>query len=156
MSNQMSQGSVSRIFYGLSFGGYLLIVLAGLGFGFRYSFLDKMMPYQLEALNTPWESIDPVMQVLILNFIKSYAAGWLVTGISVLFLLMFPFRKKELWSYWALFVISFTEMGIIAFRTYQVKLHTSGNPPLTGVLMIVGIVILSFIFSMISKKSTDL
>ena len=52
------------------------------------------------------------------------------------------------------FAVSFTELAIIAYRTYQVKINTPGNPPLAGVLIITGICLLSFVCSLLSRKRT--
>ncbi|MCF8395689.1 MAG: hypothetical protein K9H06_17465 [Melioribacteraceae bacterium] len=140
------------VLHKMAYYGYLLVALASLILGIRYSLSNKLMPYQLEALKTTMDALQPGYKVLLMNFMKSYAAGWIITGLSMLFLLHFPFRKFETWSYWALGIISLTEAGIISWRTYMVKLHSSGNPPLTGVLIILTVALLSFVFSLISRR----
>jgi hypothetical protein len=138
------------VFHKLAYYGYLLVALASLILGIRYSLSAKLMPYQLEALKTSMSELDSDYKVLLMNFMKSYAAGWITTGLSMLFLLHFPFQKFEVWSYWALAVVSLTEVSIIARRTYMVKLNTPGNPPLAGVAILLIITLVSFIFSLIS------
>lgn len=143
------------VFHKLAYFGYLLVAIASLTLGIRYSLANKLLPYHLEALKTSMEALEPSYKVLLMNFMKSYAAGWIITGLSMLFLLHFPFKQLESWSYWALGIISLTEVCIIAFRTYMVKIGTDGNPPLTGVLIMLGLAMMSFVFSLISLKTSS-
>ena len=143
------------VFHKLAYFGYLLVALASLALGVRYSLSNRLMPYQLEALKATMDSLEPGYRILLMNFMKSYAAGWIIAGISMLFLLHFPFRNFEYWSYWAIAIIAITEAGIIAFRTYMVKVNTEGTPPLTGILIMLVLVIISFVFSLMSLKTSN-
>lgn len=147
---------LKSICYYISFWGYIFAALLVIVVGIRYSFVDKMMPYQIKALGRSWESVDPTMQILTLNFIKSYAAGWVTTGVSMLFLLVFPFRARELWSYFAVFTVAGIEISVILFRTIQVDLKTAGDPPVYGIIVLLISVCLFFVLSILSRYSSNM
>ncbi len=136
----------------LSFIGYSLVALAGLAMGIMYTFADEIMPYHLDALGSSWEELNSGTQWMLLNYERSVAAGFITTSVALFFLLLFPLRKGETWSKIAAFVIPFVEMGNMALRTASVSENTPANPPLVGVISLLSITFISFIFSIISRR----
>ncbi len=137
----------------IAFSGYLLIALALLAVGIRYTIAGQIMPYHVEAIGTAWENLNPGTQVMTLNFMKSAAAGFITTAIAILFLLMFPFRKGEGWSKWALLSIVLAEEILIGFYTYNVKTLTPADPPLIAPFIVIAIAVISFFLSLNNNQS---
>lgn len=142
------------LLYKISYAGYLIVALIIIFTGFRYFFSDRIMTYLLDALDSDWDSLNPNHRVLLLNFMKSYAIGWVVTGVAILFLLQFPYSERETWSYWAMGFIALVKVSVITWRTYCVKTNTPGNPPLAGLISLLCITVFSCICSMISLIGT--
>ncbi len=125
--------------------GYSLVAVAALSFGIRYLLASQVMSYHLVAMgNSSWEGMSLGMQTMTLNFMKSAAAGFVTCAIAIFFLIVFPFRKDESWSRWALLLVSISELSIVTYCTYQVKTLTPANPPLTASLILIGICIFGF------------
>ncbi len=134
--------NIRKVLAGMSNG---LVALGVLSTGMRYLLSTRVMSYHQEALGSSWEMLSPGTQVMTLNFMKSAAAGFVTCAVAIIFLLVFPFRKGEPWSRWALLSISLCELSIIAYCTHQVKSLTPANPPLVVLLILVSLSILGFL-----------
>ncbi len=126
----------------ISFACFFIFALAELTTAVRYFSSSRIMTYHLAAMDTTWEALTPGMQVMTLNFMKAGGLSFFMTGIMILLILFFPFRKQEPWSIWALFIISTTHVAAMLIIVFTVKLNTLGNPP-TSPLIIFGCIALS-------------
>jgi hypothetical protein len=124
--------------------GFALVALNWLTFGILYTFASRIMPYHLQAMGSDWEGLAPGIRVMSLNFMKSAAAGFLSSATAVGFLLLFPFRRREPWSVWALAAVTFLELFIVLFRTINVKRNTGAKVPLRPQIVFSVIAVISF------------
>lgn len=134
---------------------YTLVAIATLIFGIRFTLSSTLMPYHLDALGTTWDALDANSRVLMLNFMKSYAAGFITTAIAMLIILYIPFLKGDLWAYIAVFAIAMVELSNILFRTLSVQKNTPANPPAAGLVIMLAVVVSSFILSMVSRINSS-
>lgn len=139
----------------ISFVGFLLVALY-LGWnGILYVTATKIMSYHQEAMGVPWDNLTPGIQVMSLNFMKAAGAGMLTASIAILFLLFIPFRRGEIWSRWALLIISLNEIILIMLRVIDVSSRAPANPPLIPYVVIGVVVLISFILSIGMKKPIE-
>lgn len=132
----------------LSFIGYLLVIIAMFGAGLVYTISDRIQPYHLNAMESSWDLLTIGIRTMSLNFMKSAGAGFLSSGLGMLFILIYSFRKNEKWANYGLLSIGITQIGIIACRTYNVLINTKATPPLVPLIMIIIILIISFILGL--------
>ncbi len=124
--------------------GFSLVAVNWLTFGILYTSASKIMPYHLQAMGSDWEGLAPGVRVMSLNFMKSAATGFLSSAAAVGFLLIFPFRRGEAWSVWALGAVTFLELFIVLFRTLNVKKNTGAQVPMGPQIVFAAIAVISF------------
>ncbi len=78
-----------KIAFVIYFVGSLSLIV----FSIVYLSCSTIMPYHQEAIKIAWEELSTELQILLQAFIKMVAAGFFVTGLSALILLLIPFRK---------------------------------------------------------------
>ena len=113
----------------ISFSLYMVTTIAVLLIGVVYAFWKTIMPYHIDALETPWEDIDPRVQILLKALLNGGGYFGLSTGVAMLLILMIPFRAGELWAGYAVGVIGLIGALPLGMIVYGVKKHTAGNPP---------------------------
>lgn len=128
----------------ISFIGFLIIAIFLAGNGILYLLSSEIMPYHQIAMGMSWEEMSIGTQIMSLSFMKSAATGFLAVSIAMLFILFIPFRKKEKWSIWALFIISSVELGIVLSRIVTIRINTLANPPMIPNIVLLIISIISF------------
>ena len=139
---------IMRLALKISFVCYLLIVAALAYTGIRYLLASEIMSYHLAAMGSSWDDLSPGAKVMTLCFMKSAAAGFVASSISVLFLLMFPFRKGERWAIWAIPAVVLSELIIVIACQYYIIINTPGRPDIISTGALAVIAALSFILSM--------
>ncbi len=94
-----------------------------------------------------WEELGPRLQVLLQCFIKIAAAGFLVTGLTLLILLFIPFRQGEQWAHWAIPLLGIVFFGFSLYCAARqaIKTHVATPWPVNLLVMIMNIV--AFILS---------
>jgi hypothetical protein len=136
----------------IAFVGYLLVALLFALNGIVYLVANQVMPYHQEAMGGSWNSFSTGVQVMSLNFMKAAGAGMITTSISILFLLFIPFKKGEVWSSWAIFIIAMNEIILIFLRVIDVRSKTPGKPDFIFLIIEGFIIIVCFIISLFGMK----
>ena len=126
---------------------YFLSALGSITFGIAYLSCSTIMPYHQEAINTSWEELSTGLQVLLEALVKLVAAGFFVTGLSMLILLLIPFRRGEKWAHWAIPIVGIVWSGFSLYVSATVAIKTHASTPwpasIAGIIMIVAAFILS-------------
>lgn len=134
----------------ISFSGYLLVAIMLTFTGIKYLFASRIMPYHLKAMESNWDNLTFGVKVMSLNFMKVASAGFLTTSIIIFFLLFFPFQSREIWSVWALSLVSLNEVIILLSRLIDISRKTPSkhisNIILTSSMAV--IIVISFMFSL--------
>jgi hypothetical protein len=128
---------------------YVLTALIAFAFSFIYLTRSEFMPYHKDAVELSWGELDTKLQVLILALMRGAGGGWLATGISIIFLLIFPFREGVNWSLFALPLIGLGTSLPTLYATLYVKRNSQANPPVILVLAAILLLLLGFTFSLI-------
>lgn len=129
----------------ISFYCYAIVIALILLLGLVYATRSQIMPYHLKALETTWEAIDDKYQFMLKMLLNGGGFFGLSTGLSMLVLLLIPFREGQIWAGYAIGIIGLVGALPLGFIVYQVKTKTNGNPPLwlmviVNLLLIVGLV----------------
>lgn len=141
-----------KLFKNVASIGYWITAATGLVLGVVYSLATEIMPYHLQAMGSTWEGLSTGAQWMTLNFMRSAGTGFVATSIAAIFILIKPFRRSELWSYVAIFVVTLTQMGLVFARSVSVAIHTNGEPPLLPMVLILAVISCSFTASIISYR----
>lgn len=126
----------------LSFWLYAIATLATLLIGLLYASRPRIMPYHVEALETPWEEIDPNFQFLLKALLNGGGYYGIANGLAMAVLLLIPFREGAAWAGYAIGVIGLMGTLPLGYIVYTVKKHTAGNPPL-GVMIVINILLIA-------------
>lgn len=112
-----------------AFGCYLGAALLSLGAGVVYLVRREFMPYHGVAAGLAWQHLAPGMQVLLLALLRGVGSGFMVVGLAIVLLLVYPFRAGESWALWAIPAVGLT-MGVPTLAgVYVIRSRTHARPP---------------------------
>lgn len=122
----------------IAFTCYLIIGVVSVLFGLVYLFRSEFMPYHSQAIGMRWEMLAPHLQILMLGFVRMGGAGMLTTGLTVIILLLIPFRRGEVWVLWALPTLCFLFHVPIFLATLNINNNTPAESPwLVSMLLLI-------------------
>jgi len=98
--------------------------------GARMYFVDKLMPYHLDALGVPFESIPSGARFMLLSFMHGVGIGAMSTAAAATILLFAPFRAGRRWAGWAVNCVLLMFFIPMTLLINDVSQNTAGNPPL--------------------------
>jgi len=128
---------------------YLIAAVGSIGFGIVYLARSTFMPYHRDAISTPWEKLEKPYQALFLALIKVAGGGFLVSGLSVLFMALFPFRAGEVWARFAIPLVGLAMALPALYATVHVRRHTPASPPVATTLILIALLLIGFALSMV-------
>ena len=128
---------------------YLVAAIGSIGFGLVYLARSTFMPYHRDAISTPWEKLEKPYQALFLGLIKVAGGGFLVSGLSVVFMTLFPFRAGEEWVRFAIPIVGLSMAFPVLFATVHVRRHTPASPPVGTTLITIALLLVGFTLSMV-------
>ena len=94
-----------------------------------------------------WEELSTELQILLQAFIKMVAAGFFVTGLSALILLLIPFKRGAQWAHWAIPLLGIVWNGFSLYVTGTVAMKTNASTPWPGSVVGTIFIIVAFILS---------
>ena len=94
-----------------------------------------------------WEDLSAGLQVLFQALIKVAAAGFFVTGLSTLILLLIPFRMGARWAHWAIPLLGIVWNGFCLCVTATVAMKTHASTPWLATLVGIISTVVAFILS---------
>ena len=89
----------------IAFGLNGVVALIALILGGNYIARSTITSYHKEVIGVEWESLAPGVQKLLIILMKGTGDAVFVGGLAIVLFLIFPFRKGENWSRWALLLI---------------------------------------------------
>ena len=131
----------------LAFFCYSFNVIGLFLFGLIYTFSGEFLPFHSDAIQKPWESLSQPTQVLYLGMMRTEGAGFLSSALAIGILLFIPFKKCEIWSYWAMSAIGIVEHVPGLIGAYNTSQATPASSPwqlsLLGIVLLLAGLILS-------------
>jgi len=106
------------------------------------------MPYRKQAIGKNWVEIEQRTQIIIIALMESNGAANLIIGFMVLILLLIPFRRREVWVNWTLFLGGMILSGLSFFITFKIHLATNASTPWYIFSFIMALILLGFLFSL--------
>jgi hypothetical protein len=107
------------------------------------------MPYHRAALSTPWEKLEKPFQALLLGLMKVAGGGFLVSGLSVGIMTLFPFRAGEVWARFAIPIVGLTMALPTLYATILVRRQTPATPPVATTMITIALISVGFALSMV-------
>ena len=127
-----------RIAFVLNAGVVLWLLLVGVD----YVTSGEPKPHHQQFLEVPFHTLTPGTQLLIMTLMKGTGLAALVTSLSLAILLVFPFRRHENWSRWAILAIAgFTLIPTLVKTLEGRALVGISAPWWPHVVMLVGVAI---------------
>lgn len=136
----------------IAFAGYCVIALLLAGFGARYYWGGAVMPYHLQVLGVPWESLAEGVRFMFLGFMRAVGSGFLTASATILLLLFIPYRRSERWASWALFSLCLYLSLPRLFSVLRVAESTSANPPIIPVAATLVLTLLCGALTLFEKR----
>lgn len=121
--------------------------------GLRYVFASEYMPYHAAVIETPWNALDPLYQVLFLGLLKGFGSGAFGVGLATILLTLIPLRAGMAWAYWVVPLIVLTYTGLLLYVTSLALVP--GSPPIGISVLLCGLVVLAVIASLLGRESKD-
>lgn len=119
-----------------------------------YLLTPQLLPYQEAAIGMSWAELQPGLKTQFLSLLKVSGGGYLFTAISLLVLLLIPFKKGEAWARNAIPAIGIPAVLIVNYAGLTIILNTPGRPPLFAGPIVV-ILLLAGWFLSGEMKSTE-
>lgn len=140
----------------IAFVLYMINGLTSIIFGFIYLFCETVMPYHQQAIGIKWADLGPGLQVMLNGFTKFAASGFFILGITIIVLLIIPFRKGERWVKWFIPALTLVWLGFGLYIPIKIALKTQASTPWIGSAAALAINIIAFLLSgAFSKTRTE-
>ena len=97
--------------------------------GVEYMAASEMMPHHLQVLGTPFSSLPPNCQLLLLTLMKGTGLAGVVAGVSLAVLLAVPFRRREPWSRYALLLAGGVALVPMLVGAIRLRIQTGASIP---------------------------
>lgn len=106
--------------------------------GLVYAIRDSYMPYHAAATTYAWEELEPGVQFLFRAMLNGAGSLMLLTALTLILLLIIPFRQNERWCFWAIPLIGISAILTTIRAAVLVDLNTPANPPWLWLLLVIG------------------
>jgi hypothetical protein len=116
----------------------LYLILAGwmIISGLVYLGRRTIMPYHQKALSEPWEKLSPNLQVLLQTLVHAIGATLLLSGLALLAIILFPFRRGEMWAIYLVPSLLTLYVVMMTLIVKNLSKKTPGGPPKIGILVV--------------------
>jgi hypothetical protein len=131
-----------------AFALYLVSVIFALYVGFMYLLKPKFFTYHEWVLGKKWEELDYTLQTLILAFMKGIGGAIIALGLAIAAMIFFAFLAGEMWSYYAIPIVSLIGWGIWLFLMIYQRKKTGAKAPLFVPIVGIVLILVGFILSL--------
>jgi hypothetical protein len=107
--------------------------------GLAYAIRDSYLPYHAAATTYAWQELEPGVQTLFLAMLNGAGSLMLLTALTLILLLIIPFRQNDRWCFWAIPLIGISAMLTTIRAAVLVDLNTPANPPWLGLLIVIAL-----------------
>ncbi|MFT7007665.1 MAG: hypothetical protein ACJAXJ_002194 [Colwellia sp.] len=107
--------------------------------GLVYAIRDSYLPYHAAATTYAWHELEPGVRTLFLAMLNGAGSLMLLTALTLILLLIIPFRQNQRWCFWAIPLIGISAMLTTIRAGVLVDLNTPANPPWLGLLIVIAL-----------------
>jgi hypothetical protein len=136
----------------IAFVIYLVIVLFLIGSGVSYVICPTIMPYHKKAIGMEWADVPAATQLLLQAFVKMAGGGFLVTGTTVLIVLMIPLRNGEKWPIWAIPLLVALWTVPAAYGGFRAATGTNTSLPWWTLAVVMALAVVGSVLSVGTQK----
>jgi hypothetical protein len=136
----------------IAFGLYLIIATGAVAVGLRYSCSPRIMPYHQQALGVSWDDLGPREQSVLLALLRGTGLCALITGLTVMTLLLIPFRRGERWVRWAISGLSFLTLIPALYESATLAAATGATTPWPTLVVAIAVTLVAFC---LARPATD-
>ena len=120
----------------LAFVCIAIPALVEIGLGVVYFAAPELMPYHEEALGVGWSDLEPGVRTLLITLLNGYGSAHVAVGIALCALLLFPFRRGQVWARWAILAAGFPVLAGTAYLAARLAASTGAHVPWPGALVL--------------------
>ena len=107
--------------------------------GLIYALRDSYFSYHAAATSYTWDELAPGIQILFRAMLNGAGSLMLLIALTLILLLMIPFRQNQRWCFWAIPLIGISTILITIRAGISVELNSSSNMPWPWLLIVVGL-----------------
>jgi len=107
--------------------------------GLIYVIRDSYLSYHAKATTYAWQELTPGVQILFKAMLNGAGSLMLLTALTLILLLIKPFRQNESWCFWAIPLIGVSAILTTIRAAVLVDLNTPANPPWLWLLLVIGL-----------------
>ena len=127
---------------------YLVTVVFALYVGFMYLLKPKFFTYHEWVLGKKWEELDFKLQTLIVAFMRGIGGAIVALGMAILAMVIFAFLSGEMWSYFAIPLVSLIGWGIWLYLMLFQRRKTGAKAPLFVPIIGIALILAGSILSL--------
>lgn len=109
--------------------------------GLIYATRDSYLSYHAKATTYVWQELAPGLQILFKAMLNGAGSLMLLTALTLILLLIIPFRQNERWCFWAIPLIGISAMLTTIRAGVLVDINTPSNPPWMWLLIVISLFI---------------
>jgi hypothetical protein len=121
-----------------------LVAAVMFGIGVRYLAATQIMPHHLQVLGVAWTDLTPPTRTLMLTLMKGTGLVGVCTAVALGVLLAVPFRRQEVWSYWAVLLVGLTALVPMLIGAIRVRGATGVAVPWWPHVILLAALVLAF------------
>ncbi len=130
-----------------AFTCYSLSVIFAVVIGFMYLLNPKFFHYHEWALGRKWEELGLKMQTLLAAFMKGVGGAIVALGLAIAAMIIFAFHSGEMWSYYAIPIVSLIGWGIWLYLMMFIREKTNAKTPIFVPVVGIVLIVIGFILS---------
>jgi hypothetical protein len=130
----------------LTFSAAIMTLIIGLVYLFR----PRFMNYHGHAIQRNWDQLGEEMQILILALMRAVSGGVLSAGIAIIILQTEFVGNRFHWIPPTILIIGSLLVLCSLFAMTLVRTRTKGRPPVVIILLTFFMLILGFVFNVLS------
>lgn len=119
-----------------------------------YLFTPSLLPYQEVAIGTNWTELSTGLQTQFLSLLTVSGGGYLATAAGLFIMLWIPFKRREAWARWAIPAIGIPAILTVNYAGLIIIQNTPARPPLIAGPIVIVLLIVGFLLSGGSAKSS--
>ena len=130
-----------------------LAALLLVAFGAAYLARSEFMPYHRDAIGLEWGDLHARVQALLLALMRGVGGGFLASGLAMLLLLAFPFRRGERWARWAVPAVGAAAGAGALYAVLLLRAYTPASLALLSVAVGLGLIGLGLVLSLVAARA---
>ena len=131
---------------------YIVSAIAMLAIGLAFIFAQEFFPFHSDVIQTSWQELGKPEQTLYIGMMRTEGAGFLASAVAIAILLLIPFRRREVWSFWAMTVVGLVEHVPTLVATYHVSQTTAANPPWPITLALMVLLLIGLLLALSANR----